>query len=73
MKNALYSWLIFVLCLICTGVGCSEGTSGTNQDEKAENEEMETVEKMKRSDKEDADSVKAYWENKMKNSELEDE
>jgi hypothetical protein len=42
----------------------------TTQEEKTE---MQQVETMQKSDKEKEDSVKAYWEEKMKKSKVKDE
>lgn len=69
MKNLFNLCLLISLFLSCSG-GKENEKENLNEEEKAE---MEVVEKMQEKEKHDADSVKKYWEDKMKKSGPEEE
>lgn len=77
MNDLFYFWAMKTLLLIFTFMSLSLFSCQSDKKEQEaatqeEKSEMQKVETMQKSDKEKEDSVKAYWEEKMRKSKVED-
>lgn len=78
MNDLFYFWAMKILLLIFTTItlglfSCQSDKKEQETTTQEEKKEMQKVETMQKTDKEKEDSVKAYWEEKMKKSKVKDE
>lgn len=78
MNDLFYFWTMKILLLTFTAItlglfSCQSDKKEQEATTREEKKEMQKVETMQKTDKEKEDSVKAYWEEKMKKSKVKDE
>ena len=76
MNDLFYFWamktILLIFTFMCVGLfSCQSDKKEQEATTQEEKSEMQKVETMHKSDKEKEDSVKAYWEEKMKKSKVE--